>query len=157
MILQEQITVNAPLLRVWQVFTDIAAWGEWNSVCEDCCFVSGTAITPGACLAFSLRPYYLPIKIQPRVIHCDPPREVVWEGRRLGVHAVHRFAFQEHDGQVTILSVEEFGGPLFFLARLLLVHRRLQQLSRRLLEDIKRAAECRPGSQPIAADNPAPR
>lgn len=141
MVIQEQITIQAPLSRVWQIFTNIAAWGEWNTVCSDCCFITGQEITPGACLAFSLRPYYLPIEIRPKVIKCEPPREVVWEGQRLGVHAVHRFEFRENNGQVTIISTEEFGGPLFFLARLLMVHRRLQRLSIRLLQDIKRAAE----------------
>ncbi|MGQ9920888.1 MAG: SRPBCC domain-containing protein [Desulfobacca sp.] len=141
MLITEEITINAPLERVWQVFANIAAWEEWNSVCQDCCFLSGAELASGACLAFTLRPYYLPIAIQPKVTKCVPMREVVWEGQRLGVHAVHRFAFQETDGQVTITSTEEFGGPLFFLARLILVHRRLQQLTRQLLTDIKRAAE----------------
>lgn len=141
MIITEQITINAPLERVWQVFANIADWEKWNSVCRDCCFLSGAEIAPGACLAFTLRPYYLPIEIQPKVTKCVPRREVVWEGQRLGVHAVHRFAFQEKNGQVTMVSTEEFGGPLFFLARLILVHRRLQQLTRQLLADIKRTAE----------------
>lgn len=141
MIIQEQVTINAPLQRVWHIFTNIAAWETWNSVCADCCFISGAEIAPGACVAFTLRPYYLPIKIQPKVTKCEPFREVIWEGERLGVHAVHRFEFLEKNGQVTMVSTEEFGGPLFFLARLLLVHRRLQRLSSQLLADIKRAAE----------------
>lgn len=149
MLIQEQVTINAPLSRVWQIFTDIAAWGEWNSVCTDCCFISGKEITPGACLAFRLKPYYLPIEIQPKVTKCEAQREVVWEGQRLGVHAVHRFEFLENNGQVTLVSTEEFGGPLFFLARLLLVHRRLQRLSIRLLQDIKQASErCSQGPAP---------
>ena len=98
MIITEQITINAPLERVWQVFANIADWEKWNSVCRDCCFLSGAEIAPGACLAFTLRPYYLPIEIQPKVTKCVPRREVVWEGQRLGVHAVHRFAFQEKNG-----------------------------------------------------------
>lgn len=148
MIIREQITINAPLQQVWNIFTNIADWETWNSVCTDCCFITGAEMAPGACVAFTLRPYYLPIAIQPRVTVCEPLREVVWEGQRLGVHAVHRFEFFEKNGEVTIVSTEEFGGPLFFLARLLLVHRRLQRLCRRLLEDIKRAAEaCAAGAE----------
>lgn len=147
MILQEEITINAPLSRVWQVFVNIEAWREWNTVCHDCCFVAGQEIVPGACVAFTLKPYYLPIKIEPRVTKCEAYREVVWEGQRFGVHAVHRFAFAEENGQVVLRSIEEFGGPLLCLARLLGVHRRLQRLSRQLLEDIKRAAECLEGDQ----------
>jgi len=141
MIIRTQITINAPLSRVWQVFADIAAWGTWNSVCEDCCLLSGTEMAPGTCFSFTLRPYRLPLSVQPSITKCVAGREVVWQGRRLGVHAEHRFEFQEENGQVTIISTETFGGPLFFLARLLGLPRKLHRLSTQLLEDIRRAAE----------------
>jgi hypothetical protein len=139
--IRTQITINAPLSRVWQVFADLAAWGQWNSVCEDCCLLSGQAMAPGTCFTFTLRPYHLPLKVQPAITACEPGREVVWQGQRLGVRAEHRFAFREENGQTTIVSTETFGGPLFFLARLLRLPRKLHQLSEQLLADIKRAAE----------------
>ncbi len=98
----------------------------------------------GTCFSFKLRPYYLPIKIQLRITRCDCGREVVWEGKSLGVHGVHRFAFQEQGDKVILTSTEQLGGPLFFLSRLLFVPQRLHQLSRQLLQDIKKAAEACP-------------
>jgi hypothetical protein len=152
MIIEEEISIRAPLSRVWQVFANLAAWGEWNSVCQDCCLVSGEAMAPGTCFTFKLRPYYLPIKIPLQITRCDHGREVVWEGQRFGVRGVHRFAFREEGGEVILTSVEIFSGPLFFLSRLLLVPRRLHQLSKKLLQDVKKAAEtCQPGT-PTAAD-----
>lgn len=144
MIIEEQITIQAPLSRVWQVFADLAAWGRWNSVCQDCCLVEGTEMAAGSCFSFKLRPYYLPIEIKPKITTCEAGREVVWEGRRLGVHAVHRFVFAERDEGVVLTSIEKFGGPLLVLSRLLGIPRKLHQLSRQLLQEIKQAAEAGP-------------
>jgi hypothetical protein len=71
---------------------------------------------------------------------------VVWEGRRLGVHAVHRFLFEEESGAVILTSTEQFGGPMFFLSRLLFIPQKLHHLSRQLLRDIKKAAEACPAA-----------
>jgi hypothetical protein len=141
MIISEKILIDATLSRVWQVFTNLSAWGQWNSVCQDCCLLSGEALAAGTCFSFKLRPYYLPIKINLHVTRCDPRREIVWEGERLGVRGVHRFEFREEDGQVLLTSIEHFSGPLFFLSRLVLAPHRLHQLSRELLHEVKRAAE----------------
>lgn len=141
MVIVAEIIINAPLNRVWQVFADLAAWGRWNSVCQDCCLVDGEELAVGTCFSFKLRPYYLPIEVQPKVTKCEAGREVVWEGRRLGVQAVHRFTFREEGDTVILTSVEQFGGPLFFLCRLLFIPQKLHQLSNQLLQDIKKAAE----------------
>lgn len=102
----------------------------------------------GTCFSFKLRPYYLPIKIPLHITTCDREREVVWEGQRFGVRGVHRFEFQEQGDEVILTSVEIFSGPLFFFSRLLLVPRRLHQLSKQLLLDVKKAAEaCSPPVQ----------
>jgi hypothetical protein len=141
MIIAEKIAIKAPLSRVWQVFTTLADWGQWNSVCQDCCLPAGEEMAAGTCFSFKLRPYYVPIKIDLHVTRCETGREVVWEGERLGVRGVHRFEFKEAGDQVILTSIEEFSGPLFFLSHLILVPRRLHQLSKKLLWEVKQAAE----------------
>ena len=141
MIIEEKIAINASLSQVWRVFSNLSDWGQWNSVCQDCCLLAGKAMAAGTCFSFKLRPYYLPIKIELHVSKCDPEREIVWEGERLGVRGVHRFEFKEDGGQVVLTSIEVFSGSLFFLSRLLLVPQRLHQLSRQLLREVKQAAE----------------
>jgi hypothetical protein len=141
MVIQEKIEIAAPLNTVWQVFAALSDWHTWNSVCQDCCILEGPEMAPGTCFSFTLRPYHLPIKIIPKITRCEAEREVVWEGKRLGIHAVHRFDFEEVDGKVIVTSTEQFGGPLFFLSRLLFIPRQLHHLSQKLLADIKQAAE----------------
>ena len=64
-------------------------------------------------------------------------------GERLGIHAVHTWTFREINGTVTFISHEEFSGPLIWLARLILVPRRLHSLTRQLLASVKQEAEAR--------------
>ena len=141
MVIQEKIEIAAPLNLVWQVFANLSEWGGWNSVCQDCCLIEGQEMAAGTCFSFKLRPYYLPIKITPQITKCEAGREVIWEGKRVGIHAVHRFDFQEVGDKVMLTSTEQFGGPLFFFARLLLIPQELHRLSKKLLADIKKTAE----------------
>jgi hypothetical protein len=141
MVIQEKIEIAAPLNQVWQVFSTLADWGAWNTVCQDCCIIEGEGMASGTCFSFTLRPYYLPIKIVPQITRCEAGRKVVWEGRRLGIHAVHHFDFEEVDGKVIVTSTEQFGGPFFFLSRLLFIPQQLHRLSQKLLADMKQAAE----------------
>jgi hypothetical protein len=148
MIIEEKIAIKAPLTQVWKVFANLAAWGEWNSVCQDCCLLAGEEMAAGTCFSFKLRPYYLPIEIPLHITRCDQGREVVWEGERLGVKGIHRFTFEERGDSVILTSIEQFSGPLFFLSRLILVPQRLHRLSKKLLQDVKKAAEACPPPAP---------
>lgn len=141
MLIQETIEIRASLSVVWDVFSRLDQWNDWNSVCEGCALVDGDSFGQGVCFSFTLRPYVFPIKITPRVIRCEPGREVIWEGRRLGVHARHRFTFEEVDNGVCLHSVEEFAGALLWVSHLFFVPSRLHSLSRKLLQDIKAHSE----------------
>lgn len=100
-------------------------------------------MSAGACFSFVVRPFTLPIKVKPRITECEPGQKVVWEGERLGIHAVHTWTFREENGRVTLVSHEEFSGPLIWLARLILVPRRLHSLTKQLLASVKKEAEAR--------------
>ena len=141
MVIEEKIEIAAPLNLVWQVFANLTDWGAWNSVCQDCCLVTGQEMAAGTCFSFKLRPYYLPIKITPLITRCEAGREVIWEGKRVGIHAVHRFDFQEVGDRVVVISTENFGGPLFFFSRLLFIPQQLHRLTQKFLAEIKQAAE----------------
>ena len=141
MVIQEKIEISAPLHLVWQVFASLRDWHNWNSVCQDCCIIEGREMAAGTCFSFTLRPYYLPIKIDPQITRCESGREVVWEGKRLGIHAVHRFEFREIGDKVIVTSIENFGGPLFFFSRLLFIPQKLHRLTKKLLAEMKQAAE----------------
>jgi hypothetical protein len=143
MFIREEIEIAAPLPIVWGVFSALEEWDDWNTACQSCNFIEGEQMATGACFSFVVRPFTLPIKVKPRITECDPGKKVVWEGERLGIHAVHTWTFRETNGTVTFISHEEFSGPLIWLARLILVPRRLHSLTRQLLASVKREAEAR--------------
>lgn len=141
MIIEESVMINAPLPVVWRVFSEMEAWGGWNTVCENCCIVSGDSMAQDTCFTFSMRPYYLPIKVQPTITKCDPGKEVIWQGNRFGVYAVHSFIFDEKENGVLLTSSESFRGPLLWLSKLIFIPKRLHRLTQQLMTAIKTQAE----------------
>ncbi len=141
MLIEESVEIKAPLPLVWQIFSAMEDWQSWNSVCEDCCIISGEGMAEDTCFTFRMRPYYLPIKVMPTITKCDPGKEVVWEGRRFGVQAVHRFIFEEKENSVRLTSSETFRGPLLWLSKLIFIPKRLHRLTQQLMASIKDQAE----------------
>jgi hypothetical protein len=141
MIVRAAIDIEAPAAVVWQVFSRIEEWGRWNTACDRCRLTVGDRLEPGACLTFVVKPFVFPVRVAPRVVHCDPGREVVWEGGRWGVHAVHRWRFCERSGGVRLESTENFDGPLMPIARICGLQRRLHRLTERMLAQIRSHAE----------------
>lgn len=143
MLIREEIEIAAPMRVVWAIFSALEKWDDWNSACQSCHLIEGEEMAAGACFSFVVRPFILPFKVKPRITECQPGQKVVWEGERLGIHAVHTWLFREANGRVTLISHEEFSGPLIWLAKLTLVPRRLHHLTRELLVSIKQEAEAR--------------
>jgi hypothetical protein len=143
MLVREEIEILAPMSVVWAVFSSLEEWDDWNTACQSCQLIEGEKMAAGACFSFMVRPFTLPIKVKPRITECQPEQRVVWEGESLGIHAVHTWIFRETNGRVTLISHEEFSGPLIWLARLTLVPRRLHSLTRQLLASVKQEAEAR--------------
>lgn len=141
MIIKEAIEINAPLPVVWRVFSMMEEWSEWNTVCEECCLLEGDEMSEGTCFSFTLRPWRIPLKVAPKIIKCEPGREVIWAGGRLGVSAEHSFIFEERDGVVVLTSIEKFRGVMFWVSWLALIPRKLHRLTRKLMRAIKERSE----------------
>jgi ligand-binding SRPBCC domain-containing protein len=156
MIVEDEIRIDAPLAVVWQVFSGFDTWDDWTSACQMCHYQEGSEVVSGACVSFIVKPFVFPVRVAPRITSCDPGREVVWEGGRLGIHAVHTWRFREEEGKTVIFSSERFSGPLLWLGRLISVHSRLHALTCELLMEIKREAEARSqvGNAPPSAPHP---
>jgi len=143
MVIEEEVAINAPLTVVWQVFSGFDTWNEWTSACQMCHYEEGGAMAAGTCVSFVVKPFVFPVRVGPRITSCDPGREVIWEGGRFGIHAVHTWRFREEKGGTMIFSSERFSGPLLWLGKLISVHSRLHALTSELLMGIKGEAEAR--------------
>lgn len=144
MIITASIEIHAPMDVVWEVFADIRQWREWNPVCTECRFEFGKSMQAGACISFTLKPMFVPIRIAPVVDVMEQGRKVVWSGGRFGIHAEHTFIFKQTAAPSVIIdSTEVFSGLMLWPARMLGLPARLHMLSIRLLEAIKAEAESR--------------
>ncbi len=141
MVIRKEIEINAPLGVVWNVFSKMEDWREWNQVCQNCCYVEGDRMALDTCFSFEISPLYIPMRVKPRIVKCDPGKEVIWTGGRLGVNAEHTFRFSETDNGVRVLSEEVFKGPLLIIGKLLRVPQRLHHLTEIFMNAIKHQAE----------------
>ena len=109
MVIKAEVRIQAPMAVVWRTFSDLDRWKDWNTACASCCFTSGDRLAEGACFTFVVKPFIFPLQVEPRVVRCDPGREVIWEGRRLGISAVHTWRFRETADGVVMESTEPRG------------------------------------------------
>ena len=156
MVIEEEITIQAPLNIVWKVFSGFENWDDWSSGCQMCHYQEGREMAAGTCVSFVVKPFVFPVRVAPRITSCDPGREVIWEGGRLGIHAVHTWRFREEKGKTVIFSSERFSGPLLWLGKLISVHSRLHDLTSELLTEIKGEAEARSRLQHRPPPTPRP-
>lgn len=144
MLISASIEIYASMNVVWEVFSDIRQWREWNPVCRECRFETGKAMQAGACISFTLKPMFVPIRIAPVVDVMEQGRKVVWSGGRFGIRAEHTFIFKQTQApSVIIESTEAFSGLMLWPARMLGLPARLHTLSMGLLKAIKTEAESR--------------
>lgn len=148
MVIDEEIEIRAPIEVVWRIFSQMESWDQWNTACRECCVLEGEPMRTGTCFSFKIKPWLLPMRVQPRIVECEPAKTVTWEGGRLGVQASHTWQFREQNGWVILRSVERFRGPLLLVSRLVGIPQKLHRLTREFLETLKQASEnCAAGLQ----------
>jgi hypothetical protein len=141
MIIAASIMIDAAPETVWEVFSDIGGWAEWNPVCRNCHLIEGDRVENGACLSFAVAPFLLPLRISPAITECRPGRQVTWKGAKWGIRAEHTFRFVEIGDKTRLESIESFSGPMLPAAKLAGIPRRLHILTEKLLQAVKQAAE----------------
>ena len=140
MLIEEVIAIHAPIEKVWNTFTDLTCWMQWNTVLrnvrsEERCLSSGEEVT--CCLY----PFLFPITVNLRIEELIPHELIVWSARKKGLYARHEFIFEKKDNSVLVTSRETFTGLLSKASGALLPKRKMQALTIRFLKDLKKASE----------------
>ncbi|MBS3809399.1 MAG: SRPBCC family protein [Desulfobacterales bacterium] len=141
MIIRESVTIRAPMESVWDVFSRIETWADWNPVCRQCRFETGARLAVGNCLSFELNLLRFPIRIVTEIKSYEKGRSVTWVGSKWGVKAEHTFTFEPVGEKVRLESIENFSGPMLIPAKLIGIPKRLHKLNRHLLVAIQKEAE----------------
>ncbi len=140
MVIDESIIVGAPMGKVWDIFTDLAAWREWNTVIRNIS-PPDAAIRTGGRFRCSISPFVLPIFFEIAVEEVVPNERIIWTASQFGVYAWHEFVFSGLEEGVFVRSREWLQGPTVTLMGFGFPDWKLRELIKFLLIDLKKAAE----------------
>ena len=140
MVIEESILIHAKMDKVWDTFTNLTCWKDWNTVMrnvnsgEDC-------LSHGSEISCSFHPFFLPIKAKIRIEEVIPHKRIVWSAKKKGFSARNKFSFQGNERGVVITSRETYSGPLVKSLGFLLPKGKMQTLIKTFLKDLKTASE----------------
>ncbi len=140
MVIEESITINADVEKIWKVFTDLSCWNNWTSVIRDVC-CNEQCLTRGKSLTCCFSPFSFPINVKIEVEQLIPHQCVIWSVRKKGFFAHHEFLFQRHENGTLIISKEMFTGVFVRRFSFLLPKKRMRMLTKTFLRDLKKASE----------------
>jgi len=99
-----EIQIAAPPETVWAVIADLSGWPTWNADVTSMAFDG--RLEPGSTFRWKAGSASLVSTLQT----VDPPREIGWTGKTMGIHAIHTFRFEPMDGGTRARSAESFRG-----------------------------------------------
>ena len=140
MVIEESIDIEAPLDKVWKTFTDLTCWQDWNTIMK---YISsdGKSIEKGANLKFCIRPFMVPIYIEPFIVEVVIGKLIVWSSSKFGIFAKHEFIFEESEKKTIVKSKESFKGITVDRFPSLFPEKVIRSLTRSFLKDLKKFAE----------------
>lgn len=96
--------------HAWEKFSVLEQWPWWNKIIARAKWVSGKPWGKGSRFFMELaRP--MSFKATCVIAECEPPRRVVWVGKRLGFNGKHGFSFEpQPDGTTLIKTWEDLSG-----------------------------------------------
>jgi len=140
MIIRESITITSTIEKVWDTFTDLSGWTNWNTVIKDV-KSKERLLMNGRSLKCTFRPFLFPIQVKIRIEEVAPYEHIVWVAKKKGLVARHEFLFQNSENGIQVISRETFTGLFVAGAGFLLPVRRMRSLTKAFLKDLKKAAE----------------
>lgn len=103
-----EIKLNAPVEKVWEIFTNFERYPEWNPFVKE---LKGE-VKEGNQIEVALPG----MNFKPIVLAYKPKKELIWKGKFLVkglIDGQHEFLFNENpDGTTTLIHREKFSGIL---------------------------------------------
>jgi len=128
-----EITIHAPVEKVWLLLTDVTNWPKWQpdvSVTK----LSGP-LEGGTAFSWTTGG----TRIESRITLVQPYEQFAWTGKAYMARAIHVWKLQRlSDGQTLVKTEESMDG---FLLTLFYSSKKLEQTDQRWLDRLKLAAE----------------
>jgi hypothetical protein len=132
-----EIDISAEPELVWDVLTAFERWPTWNPDIESISMHGDVAA--GSTFRWKAGPGTITSTIQ----EVEPPRQIAWRGRTLGIRAIHVWWLEPSDGATTVLTEESYEGLVARLLRRPLqkgLDRALDNSLRHLKTEVERRA-----------------
>ncbi len=140
--LSESIDIDAPIDAVRLAFDDLDRWPEWNSVCMESRWTSGTPWEIGSSFFMRLRMATRPVPFNVTVTEFDPLGAVEWESSVMTITGTRRFNFESlSDGAATRVTDSKWFRSSVLPVRLFYPRPIIQAMSRGWLASLRRCAE----------------
>jgi hypothetical protein len=140
-VIEESVTISASIGKVWEMFIDLSCWSGWNTVLTVVSPGEKEPIAEGKSFVCLMRPFVFGVYLKPLAIEVLTLRKVVLSGTRFGIRARHEFLFDGNEEKTTVTSKETFAGIPQALPGWIFLQRKIKQLTRSMLHDLKNAAE----------------
>lgn len=140
MVIEESILINSDIEKVWQAFTDLSRWNDWNTVARRTTSPSGS-MAEGEQFSFTLSPFSIPVMITPKVQKVIPLEKIIWTDSRFGICSRHEFQFQQITNGVLVTSTEHFTGLPLLFGGIIFPGATVRAMTIGILRDLKEAAE----------------
>jgi hypothetical protein len=99
-----EITIDAPASVVWEVMSRIDEWPRWNKDISDASLEG--ELKPGSVFRWKSGPG----KIVSTLQTVDPPKQISWSGKTMGVTAIHVWQLEPRDGSTIVTTEESWEG-----------------------------------------------
>jgi hypothetical protein len=140
MVVEESVLINADVVAVWKVFTDLSGWQGWNQTAQYLWSDSPTMIA-GARFRFRLYFYLVPVVVVALIDAIAPRERVVWSASKFGIKSHHEFLFEQVENGLLVASRETLSGAPVIAARVAFLGKRFRKLAHEMLIDLKNACE----------------
>jgi hypothetical protein len=139
--IEDEVVISASLEKVWESFTDLTCWADWNSVLTKVKPHSGSCIDADGSFTCCVTPFGVPVFFETRIDEISPMERIVWTGSKYMIRGRHEFLFTEKDGRVRLFSREVLSGPPVAFGGIFFPLWRFRTLTREFLEGIRKYAE----------------
>lgn len=99
-----EIEIEADPVTVWKVITDIESWPDWNPDVESA-IIHGE-LEKGTQFQWKSGPWRITSILQ----EVDPPHQIAWTGKTMGVNAIHVWRLEDKNNITLAQSEESWDG-----------------------------------------------
>ena len=145
-IVSAEITINAPIERVWETIMDPARLGDWVTIHKGVSNVSATPLRKGATMVQAMQVRGLSFKVHWNLVSVEEPHTAQWEGGG-PAHSTALIRYEltsDSDGATTFRYTNEFrppGGRLGSVAGRMIVGATSEREAKNSLSRLKKLLE----------------